>query len=143
MKTNKHQTLLLVRDNKTIRSQHIVDEFNYSPGTARSYISHLTRQGLLERSGSGYSLTEKGQNRLQYFDVVGCGNLDCPFCQEKKSGYYNCPWCGFQLRGKEAKILQEWDFIFGVRHSGVYCPECEKRIFTAAQAKSIGIQEEK
>jgi hypothetical protein len=90
----------------------------------------------------GYSLTER-PNRLQYLMSVGCGNLDCPFCQEKKSGYYSCPWCGFQLESKKAKILPEWDFIFGVRHAGVYCPECEKQIFSESQAKLIGILEEK
>jgi DeoR/GlpR family transcriptional regulator of sugar metabolism len=64
MKTNKHQTLLLVKKQRSVHSRDIVKHFAYSAGTARSYLSHLGRQGLLERTGANYGLTEKGQNRL-------------------------------------------------------------------------------
>lgn len=141
MKTNKHQTLLLVRDKESIRSKDVSDEFNYSPGTARSYISYLSRQGLLERSGAGYILTEKGRNRLQHFEIVGCGNIECPFCLEKKSGYFACPKCGFQIEKGKAKLSPEMDYILAVKHSGVYCPECDSLLFTPIQAKLLGVKE--
>lgn len=49
MKTNKHQTLLLLNKQRGVRPRDVVQHFGYSPGTARSYLSYLRRQGLLER----------------------------------------------------------------------------------------------
>jgi hypothetical protein len=142
MKTNKHQTLLLAKELEGIRANDIVDNFDYSPGTARSYISHLARQGLLEKSGIKHILTEKGDNRLQFFEVQSCGNLECPFCQSKKAGYFTCPRCEYQLPKAKAKISPEWDFLLGVRHAGVYCPLCQKMLFTEEQAKRLSISME-
>jgi predicted transcriptional regulator len=67
MKTNKHQTLLLVKKQRAVHARDLVQHFAYSSGTARSYLSHLGRQGLLERIGPNYELTERGQDRLQHF----------------------------------------------------------------------------
>jgi hypothetical protein len=141
MKTNKHQTLLLVGRQKAVQSRDVVEHFGYSPGTARSYLSYLGRQGLLERIGAGHVLTQKGQNRLHYFNVAGCADPACPLCQGK-AGYLTCPGCGHQMPKQEAKILKEWDFLLGVRHPGVYCPQCLKLIFSEAQARLLGIREE-
>jgi len=57
VKTNKHQTLLLVKQNGFVQAKDIVDQFDYSPATARSYLSYLTRQDLLERTVQGHVLT--------------------------------------------------------------------------------------
>jgi len=141
MKTNKHQTLLLVNRQRGVHSWDIVQQFGYSPGTARSYLSYLRRQGLLERLGAGYVLTERGQDRLQYFEVAGCADPACPLCQGK-TGYLACPSCGYQIPKQKAKILKERDFIFVVRHPGVYCPRCWKLIFSEAQARLLGIRAE-
>ncbi len=143
MKTNKHQTLLLASENGSISAKDIVDRFNYSSGTARSYISHLARQGLLEKSGTKYILTEKGSLRLRFFETVGCGLTECPLCQSKKAGHFTCPRCDYQLPKKEARILPEWDFFLGVRYAGVYCPLCQKLIFTEEQAQKLKIPKEK
>ena len=62
MKTNKHQTLLLVKKQQAAHARDLVQHFAYAPGTARSYLSHLGRQGLLEHIGANYGLTEKGRN---------------------------------------------------------------------------------
>jgi len=67
MKTNKHQTLLLVKKQNGVHSRDIVKHFGYSPGTARSYLSHLGKQGLLEHAGASYGLTEKGHDRPAIF----------------------------------------------------------------------------
>ena len=67
MKTNKHQTLLLIRKQEAVHSRDLVEHFDYSPGTARSYLSYIGKQGLLERMGAGYRLSEKGQERLHLF----------------------------------------------------------------------------
>jgi hypothetical protein len=142
MKTNKHQTLLLAKDKEGIRAKDIVDEFYYSSGTACSYISHLARQGLLEKSGMKYILTERGDLRLRFFDTVGCGLPDCPLCQNKKAGYFTCPRCEHQLTREKARILPEWDFFIGVRRAGVYCPLCQKLLFTEEQAKRLNISKE-
>jgi hypothetical protein len=142
MKTNKHQTLLLVEKKGGVRPHDIVKQFDYSGGTARSYLSYLARQGLLERTTTGYILTEKGKDRLQFFEVTGCGNPDCPLCESKKAGFFTCSRCEYQLPKAKARILPEWDFLLGVRHAGVYCPVCQKLIFTEAQAELIGIQRE-
>ncbi len=141
MKTNKHQTLLLVRRQRAVQSRDVVQHFGYSPGTARSYLSYLGRQGLLERMGASYGLTEKGQDRLHYFEVSGCADPACPLCQGKK-GYLTCPSCEYQMSKQDVKILKEKDFFFVVRHAGVYCPWCLKLIFNEAQARLLGIRAE-
>jgi hypothetical protein len=143
MKTNKHQTLLLTKNNEAIRARDIVTHFDYSSGTARSYLSYLARHGLLERTVTGYILTEKGKERLEYFDATGCGSFDCPLCMEKKSNHYICLSCAYELPKKEAKILPEKDYLFAVRHAGVYCPECEELMFDEKQALLLGIRKEK
>ena len=83
MKTNKHQTLLLVKTKQAVRAKDLVQAFGYSAPTARSYLSHLKRQELLQRTSAGHALTEKGQTRLQFFDVSGCADAACPLCQRK------------------------------------------------------------
>ena len=143
MKTNKHQTLLLTRNNEAIRARDIVTHFDYSSGTARSYLSYLARHGLLERTVTGYILTEKGKERLAYFEATGCSSFDCPLCIEKKSNHYICPSCEYELPKKEAKILPYKDYLFVMRHAGVYCPECEELIFDEKQAQLLEIPKEK
>src|SRR5215831_12176999 len=119
MKTNKHQTLRLIKKQGAVHSRDLVENFDYSPGTARSYLSYLGRQGLLERMGAGYRLTDKGQDRLSYFDVFGCADIDCPLCQGK-IGYVTCPHCDHQMSRDKVKILKKRDFLLAVRHPGVY-----------------------
>jgi hypothetical protein len=142
MKTNKHRTLLLVQKQKGVHSRDIVTYFGYSPGTARSYLSHLGRQGLLERMGANYGLTQRGRDRLQYFEVTGCPDITCPLCAGK-AGFLTCPKCGFQLPKHEAKILREADYFFVLRHAGVYCSRCWRLIFNEPHARFLGIREEK
>jgi hypothetical protein len=91
--------------------------------------------------GANYSLTEKGQDRLWFFDVSGCSDVACPLCQGK-SGYLTCPSCGRQMAKRAARILKEKDFFFVVRHPGVYCDLCLKLIFSEHQARLLGIPEE-
>lgn len=142
MKTNKHITLLFAMKKEAIRAKDIVDQFDYSPGTARSYLSYLARHGHLERTVIGYVLTERGNDRLQHFEVAGCGGLDCPLCLKKKAGCFTCKRCGFQLPRKKARILPVRDFFLLVRHAGVYCPVCQKLILSEKQAQFIGIAKE-
>lgn len=142
MKTNKHQTLLFVKEKDVVRANDIVQQFDYSSGTARSYLSYLSRNGLLERTSLGYVLSEKGKERLQYFDATACGSFDCPLCVRKKAGYYTCPRCDYELPKAEARILPEWDSILWRRRTGVYCPLCQKLIFAEKQAQLLGIQKE-
>ena len=117
MKTNKHQTLLLVKAKQAVRAKDLVYSFGYSAPTARSYLSHLKRQELLERISAGHTLTEKGRTRLQYFDVSGCADAACLLCQGK-TGYITCPRCGYQLPNTRARILAEQAFLVVVRHAG-------------------------
>ncbi len=141
MKTNKHQTLMLVNRQKGVHSRDIVRHFGYSSGTARSYLSHLGRQGLLERMGANYGLTKKGEARLQYFEVTGCPDIACPLCKGK-TGYLTCPSCGYQMPKQEARIRKEKDYFLAVRHRGVYCSRCLKLMFNETQARLLGIREE-
>ena len=141
MKTNKHQTLLLIRSQHGVHSRDLVERFGYSAGTARSYLSYLGRQGLLERIGAGYRLTDKGRERLQHFDVFGCADIECPLCQGK-IGFLTCPHCGYQMSRDKVKILKKRDFFFVVRHAGVYCDLCLKLIFNEAQARLLGFRPE-
>jgi predicted methyltransferase len=141
MKTNKHQTLLLIRKRGAVHSRDLVRRFDYSSGTARSYLSYLGRQGLLERIGAGYQLTDKGEERLHHFDAFGCADFECPLCQGKL-GFLTCPHCGNQMPRDKAKILKKRDYLFVVRHPGVYCSRCLKLIFNEAQARLLGIRPE-
>ena len=138
MKTNKHQTLILVHTRGHVQAKDLVQQFGYSPGTARSYLSYLKRQDLLARTGQGHVFTERGWARLQHFDVAGCGHPACPLC-DKKAGYFTCARCGYQLPTKEARILPERDFLLVCRHAGVYCPRCLKLLFTEPQAQLLKI----
>lgn len=141
MKTNKHKTLQLIRKQSTVHSKDLVRHFGYSPGTARSYLSHLRRQGLLERTSGGYGLTPKGMIRVRYFDVFGCAGITCPLCKGK-AGSLTCPGCGHRISKKDAKISKERDFLLAVRHAGVYCDICAKLIVDEAQAQLLGIARE-
>ncbi len=141
MKTNKHQTLRLVKNKHAVLARDPVQHFGYSPGTARSYLSYLARQDLLQRIGAGYVLTEKAQKRLHFFEVSGCQHPACPLCQEK-TGYLTCPRCGYQTPMEKAKILKELDLLLVVRHPGVYCPLCQKLILSTEQAESLGVPRE-
>ncbi len=141
MKTNKHQTLLFVKSKSGIQARDLAEQVGYSPATARSYLSHLGRQDLVVRMGAGYVLTEKGKERLHFFDIAGCADPACPLCQGK-AGHFLCPRCGCRIPQKDARILPEWDFLLGVRHAGVYCPRCFKPLFSEDQAQLIGIPKE-
>jgi hypothetical protein len=141
MKTNKHQTLLLVKTKLAVRAGDLVHAFGYSAPTARSYLSYLKRQELLERLERGHALTEKGQTRLQFFDVSGCADAACPLCQHK-SGALTCPRCEYHLSKQQARILPEQTFLVVVRHAGVYCPRCWKPLLSEAQAHLMGIPKE-
>jgi hypothetical protein len=121
-----------------LHSRDLVREFGYSPGTARSYLSHLGRQGLLEQAAGGYELTVKGKARLRYFDIFGCAGIACPLCKGK-AGFLTCPSCGHRILKKDARIAKEKDFVLARRHAGVYCDRCSTPILGEAQARQLGI----
>ncbi len=141
MKTNKHKTLLLAKKTQPLHARHLVLHFGYAPGTARSYLSHLGRQRLLERIQGGYGLTEKGYDRLGYFDVFGCARPGCPFCKGK-SAFLTCPSCGHRMSKQGARISKEKDFFLVLRHAGVYCDVCSALILDEVQARQLGIETE-
>ena len=141
MKTNKHQTLLLVKAKQAVRAKDLVQAFGYSAPTARSYLSHLKRQELLARISAGHVLTEKGQTRLQFFVLSGCAGAACPSYQ-RKSGFLTCPRCAYQMPNTQARILPTLDFLVLVRHASVYCPRCWKSLLNEAQAPLMGIPKE-
>jgi hypothetical protein len=141
MKTNKHQTLALIKEKGSVEAKDIVEAFSYSAATARSYLCHLGHQELLERTAWGHSLTDKGLNRLMFFDVEGCGDPECPRCQGKK-GFYTCQSCGWKIDKSKARIKKAWDTILIKRDAGVYCGVCQNQMFTERQALTVGIRRE-
>jgi hypothetical protein len=141
MKTNKHQTLLLIKVKGAALARDVVHAFKYTPGTARSYLAHLGRQDLLQRTEAGHILTAKGENRLQFFEVAGCANPDCPRCQGK-AGSFTCPTCGWKLQKDNARLKAAWDTLFFKREAGVFCQVCQAQIFTEDLARLAGIREE-
>jgi hypothetical protein len=141
MKTNKHKTLLLARKTQPLHARHLFIHFDYALGTARSYLSHLGRQGLLERMRGGYGLTRKGHDRIRYFEIFGCRRPGCPFCKGK-SGQLTCPGCEHRISKQEARISKERNFLLVLRHEGVYCEKCSRLILDGAQARHIGIARE-
>ena len=87
---------------------------------------------------AGHVLTAKGEHRLDYFEVAGCADPDCPRCQGK-AGHFTCPRCGYLLPVLEARILPDKDFFIVRRHAGVYCPQCLKLLFAEEQARMLKI----
>jgi hypothetical protein len=142
MKTNKHKTLLLAKKMQPLHARHLALHFGYSPGTARSYLSRLGRQSLLEHATGGYQLTRKGHDRIRYFDVFGCARPGCPLCKGK-SGYLTCPSCGYRMSKQSAKIRKEKDFLLVLRHAGVYCNQCSALLLDETEALQLGISREK
>ena len=142
MKTNKHLTLRLVEKKGGVHAQDVVRQFQYSPGTARSYLSYLARQDLLQQTGGGYCLTEKGSERLQYMDVAGCSAPACPLCEGKVT-HFTCPLCGYSLPRKEARLRPARDFLLVSKPAGVHCPLCLSQILPEEQARLVGIRKEK
>jgi hypothetical protein len=140
-KTNKHQTLVLAQKQGSIRANDLVQAFTYSPATARSYLSYLGRHDLLVRGNSGYMLSEKGKERLEFFKTNGCGNYPCPVCQANSRSFI-CPLCGYELDREMARCLPERDFWIVLRPAGVLCPRCLSLVLTATQAKLVGVTEE-
>ena len=138
MKTNKHRTLLLAKSQGTITSDDLIRKYKYSPGTARSYLSHLGRQGLLERANGKYALTEKSHSRIRYFAIFGCRRPGCPLCLGKLE-HLTCPNCEYRIPRKQAKIWKHKDYLLMVRPAGVYCGYCSKMILGEAQAKRLEI----
>lgn len=141
MKTNKHKTLLLARKTQPFHARHLTLHYGYSPDTARSYLSRLGRQGLLERGRGGYGLTLKGHERIRYFDIFGYARPGCPLCKGK-SGYLTCPSCGQRMSKQSARIQDEKDYIFVLRHAGVYCDSCSTLILDETEALRLGFKKE-
>ena len=141
MKTNKHRTLLLAKSQGTITSRDLMRKYEYSPGTARSYLSHLGRQGLLERAYGKYTLTEKGHSRIRYFAVFGCRRPGCLLCMGKL-GHLTCPNCEYRIPREQAKIRKQKDYLLVVRPAGVYCEYCSTMILDKVHAKHLGIPSE-
>jgi len=139
MKTNKHKTLLLAKTTEPLHARHLEQHFRYSPGTARSYLSRLGRQGLLTRAKEGYELTQKGRDRIRYFDIFGCARPSCPLCKGK-TGYLTCPGCGYRMSKQSARIRKEKDFLLVLRHAGVYCSGCSALILDETEALQLGIR---
>lgn len=142
MKTNKHKTLRFARKLQIIHSRDLIRRFDYSPGTARSYLSHLGRQGLLGRVNGHYELTKKGHERVRYFDLFGCTHRACPLCQGKM-GFLTCPNCGCRVLKQKATVRKKRDLFFVLRRAGVYCDKCSAMILDEAQAHQFGIAMEK
>jgi DNA-binding IscR family transcriptional regulator len=141
MKTNKHKTLLLAKRTRPLHARHLEHHFGYSRGTARSYLSRLARQGLLENVIGGYQLTKKGRDRIRYFDIFGCARPDCLSCRGK-SGYLTCPSCGNRMSKQSTRIQKEKDFFLVSRRAGVYCTGCSTLILPEAEALHLGFKKE-
>lgn len=137
MKTNKHRTLLLAKSLGAITWRDLMRKYEYSAGTARSYLSHLGRQGLLERANGKYALTEKGHDRIRYFAIFGCRRPGCPLCLGKL-GHLTCPNCEYRIPTKLAKIRKQKDYLLVVRPAGVYCGHCSAMILNEAHARRLG-----
>lgn len=139
MKTNKHKTLLLAKSQGTVNSRDLMRKYEYSPGTARSYLSHLGRQGLLQRTNGRYVLTKKGHSRIRYFAIFGCRRSGCPLCLGKL-GHLTCPTCEHRIPTGQATIQKEKDYLLAVRQAGVYCGLCSAMILDETQAHRMGIR---
>src|SRR5262245_11910590 len=129
MKTNKHQTLLLIKKKGAISASDLVEQFQYSAATARSYLAYLTRQDLLLPNGPTRALSTKGEERLDFYEKAGCPDLRCPLCR-RDSGGVKCRTCGSIYKLSELRIRPLWETTFFKRAPGVYCRICQAQILT-------------
>ena len=114
-------------------------DFDYSPGTARSYLSHLGRQGLLGRAGAVTRLRKKATAH-PLFRYLRLPRPGCPFA--KGDGAPNVPQLWISNIEQQAKIRKEKDYLLVVRQAGVYCDRCSALILDEIQARQIGIRGE-
>ena len=59
-----------------------------------------------------------------------------------KSGYLTCPNCGQRMSKQGARIQKEKDYIFVLRHAGVYCDRCSRLILDETEALQLGFEKE-
>ena len=141
MPGNKHQALSQAIRQGELSTDDIVKNFGWDNATARSYLSKLGRQGLLDWGPYGWKPTEKGKNRLTFFDRLRCPREDCPLCKGREAGY-KCRHCGHVLSEEDAGFTPRKKggipslFRFS-REGGVFCPRCRGRILTQSEYEYV------
>jgi chromosome segregation and condensation protein ScpB len=83
---SKHEILTFINLNDVITKKQVAKYFSRSYITVSEAINRLHRQRLIRIVGKNgkdivYELTDRGLERLRYFDSGGCPNKDCS-CQE-------------------------------------------------------------
>ena len=141
-KNTKHFTLTFIKNNKFIFYEDLMAKFNLTNSGARSYLLILMNQELVERNDSGkYSLTLKGEKRLDWFNKKGCPSKHCPKCTLLRSkNAVICPNCQELLTKNILHIQSENNFFLSTDNAGVYCPKCDEFIFTPKEAEKLGIK---
>ena len=65
------RTLEFIRPKEVVGTSDLVEEFGYSPGTARNKLYRLANKGLLEKvsvESESFCLTVEAHRRLEYYD---------------------------------------------------------------------------
>ncbi len=71
IRATKIQTLKFIRRKEVVGTSDLVEEFGYSPGTARNKLYRLANKGLLEKvtvDSESYCLTAEAHRRLEYHE---------------------------------------------------------------------------
>jgi len=132
---------LLIKKKGAVSASDLVEQFQYSAATARSYLAYLTRQDLLLPNGPTRALSAKGEERLDFYEKAGCPDPRCPLCH-RDSGGVKCRTCGSVYKLSELRIRALWETAFFSRAPGVYCEVCQAQIMTERQAGMIGVKAE-
>jgi predicted transcriptional regulator len=79
---SKHEILTFINLNGTVTKKQIAESFLSPYNTISEAINRLHRQRLIKITGKNgrdvvYKLTDKGLDRLHYFDEYGCSYKDC------------------------------------------------------------------
>jgi len=89
-KVSKHELLTFLADNPEVTKKQVAEAFGLAYISACLNINRLMKQGLVRpvsisniTGRTSFSITDKGRERLEYFDNGGCTNRYCS-CQKNR-----------------------------------------------------------
>jgi hypothetical protein len=78
----KHEVLRVLQARKIVTTAHLETELRVTGSAARAALHRLLRQQLVRHFGDKWVLTDRGAERLAYFEQDGCSSEECPWCQD-------------------------------------------------------------
>jgi predicted ArsR family transcriptional regulator len=80
----KHDVLYLLHTRKILTAEAVASTLRVTGSAARAALHRLLHQWLVQHFADKWVLTDRGRERLTYFDADGCGADACARCQDRK-----------------------------------------------------------